>query len=93
MADATDSKSVSRKGVWVRVPPPVLGAVPGSTFGPVTSGGIPVSDSRTPRCDLLVSSCTSHWNGNMGYVVGMFAVVVMIGVGLGVVFTLFGGNR
>lgn len=29
----------------------------------------------------------------MGYVVGMFAVVVMIGVGLGVVFTLFGGNR
>ena len=24
MADATDSKSVARKGVWVQVPPPVL---------------------------------------------------------------------
>jgi len=23
LADATDSKSVSRKGVWVRPPPPV----------------------------------------------------------------------
>jgi hypothetical protein len=24
MADATDSKSVARKGVWVQVPPPAL---------------------------------------------------------------------
>lgn len=24
MADATDSKSVTRKGVWVQLPPPVL---------------------------------------------------------------------
>ena len=24
MADAADSKSVARKGVWVQVPPPVL---------------------------------------------------------------------
>ena len=28
----------------------------------------------------------------MGYVIGMFVVVCMIGAGLGVVFTLFGGN-
>jgi hypothetical protein len=26
MADATDSKSVARKGVWVQVPPPALAA-------------------------------------------------------------------
>ena len=25
MADATDSKSVARKGVWVQVPPPAFG--------------------------------------------------------------------
>ena len=28
----------------------------------------------------------------MGYVIGMFVVVTMIGVGLGVVFALFGGG-
>ncbi len=27
MADATDSKSVARKGVWVQVPPPAFGTV------------------------------------------------------------------
>ena len=32
LADATDSKSVSRKGVWVRPPPPV-----GLFFGSVST--------------------------------------------------------
>ena len=30
MADATDSKSVARKGVWVQVPPPVLDSYRGN---------------------------------------------------------------
>jgi hypothetical protein len=37
MADATDSKSVVRKGVWVQVPPPVFKNLRETTFSGVLS--------------------------------------------------------
>jgi hypothetical protein len=40
MADATDSKSVARKGVWVQVPPPVLSAA--------TIGSLPMRCKAIP---------------------------------------------
>lgn len=39
MADATDSKSVARKGVWVRLPPPVLLPVAGLRSSQVFTAG------------------------------------------------------
>ena len=88
LADATDSKSVSRKGVWVRVPPSVFGR-------PEEPGSFPVDAEhrrrgfRDPR-----SSGRRYWKGlSMGYVFGMFMVVIMLAIGLGGVFFVFGGSN
>lgn len=72
MADATDSKSVSRKGVWVRVPPPVL-----DQWGVVSVRGV-AGRGRTHSEEQHV-----------GYVFGMFAVITMIGIGLGTIYVFF----
>ena len=74
LADATDSKSVSRKGVWVRVPPSVLVR----------------QDSFRWRRQASWWTSGSSEGKTLGYVFGMFAVVTMIGIGLGAVFFIFG---
>ncbi len=44
MADATDSKSVARKGVWVQVPPPAVSASVGAA-------DVGVSDNSPQKAD------------------------------------------
>ena len=79
MADATDSKSVSRKGVWVRVPPSVLHKVLG-TIERVAS---------VPDDPVLIRS-VGYGVLHMGYVLGMYVVIFSIAIGLGVVIAIFG---
>ena len=78
LADATDSKSVSRKGVWVRVPPSVLRKVLGTI----------------KQVDLVTEDLVLIWPAgqgvlHMGYVLGMYMVIFSIAVGLGVVIAIF----
>ena len=79
LADATDSKSVSRKGVWVRVPPSVLRKV---------LGAIERVDLVTE--DPVLSRPAGHGVLHMGYVLGMYMVIFSIAIGLGVIVAIFG---
>jgi hypothetical protein len=46
MADATDSKSVARKGVWVQVPPPAVSA----SVGAADVGVSDISPQKADDC-------------------------------------------
>jgi hypothetical protein len=52
LADATDSKSVSRKGVWVRPPPPAL------FLGITTGGGESLSRGLARRAEAKPTDMT-----------------------------------
>src|SRR5690554_3294874 len=66
MADATDSNSVARKGVWVRLPPParIEGARQGCRFDPCGRRDV-AGDVYAPKywfpSALLLSASYSPW--------------------------------
>ncbi len=57
MADAADSKSVARKGVWVQVPPPALTTTSSSAANPLLAKGVGVQgeDLSLERSDVSAS--------------------------------------
>ena len=60
MADAIDSKSIVRKGVWVRLPPPALLQRPGTMPGFCLSLAAMVRLPQT-EVNLMMAGCGQLW--------------------------------